>query len=445
MKGKLTIIAGLIIILLAAIAAKLLFFPSIKDACFASSFRQLQQAPRGLVVLRPTHYPFLRHADPTFAPSPHSRTNHWISGRNAPLSDVLAVAYDKDPSHVLLPSNAPKGNFDFLVTIDNRPREQLQAAIRRKLGCQAHVEMREAEVFALKVVDPALPGLTVSDASAHQGWHYDGANIHFTNMPIAVVGEVISDVLNLKVVDKTGLTKSYDYSFPIPQTTQLLLQDTAKVHATAENMIENLGLGLESEMDPIEVLVAKMTPPAGLVPADKQHVLLGPLNPGAEEGSEHWYHGINGNGVLLTDNTDPASGENDFTVENTSTNGHNYAEWRCETFSLGPATNGAHPVTFSFDYKLPGPVNDGDNVRVQLRFFDQNKDFIDQKIFWLGSSSHDSAMTSYKTVTTENIQPPAGARLCDVTLSANLYDDKWSSGTGRFDNILVTTAYPASK
>ena len=128
-------------------------------------------------------------------------------------------------------------------------------------------------------------------------------------------------------------------------------------------------------------------------------------------------------------------------MDNTSTDRHDHADWRCETFALGPATNGAWPIRFSFDYKLPGPVNEGDNLRVQLRFYDQNTNFINQQEFWVGSSSHDSAMTNYKTVASDDILPPAGARLCDVTLTANFYDgDKWSSGTGRFDNIFVTTA-----
>ncbi len=442
MKGTKAIIAGSIVVLLAAIAAKLIFFPSVKDAYFALSPRDLRQVPSGLIVLRPTRFPFLRHADPAYVNSPHSRTNFWMVGRNAPLTDVLAVAYDREPSRIVLPADAPTNNFDFLVTVDKRPREQLQAVIRRKLGYQVHTEFRKGEVVALKIVDPTLPGLTVADAAAHRGWRYDGGNIHFTNMPVSVVGEVIHDTLNLAVLDKTGLTNLYDFSFPISQTPLSKLHDDAWVRASADKMIKNLGLGLETEMDPVEVLVAKKTTVTAPVPADKKQVLLGPLNPGAEDGAESWYHGMNGNGAVLTDSMDAASGENDFTVENTITNQHNFAEWRCEMFSLGLATNGACPVSFSFDYKLPGPVKDGDNVRVQLRFFDQNSNFIDQKIFWLGTSSHDSAMTSYKTISSNGIVPPDAARLCDVTLSANLYDDHWSSGAGRFDNIFVTTEAP---
>lgn len=444
MKGKFVIIAGLIILLLAAIALKLFLFPSVKDAWFATDFRSLEHVPAGLLVLRPTRYPFLKRADSATFPSPGSRTNFWIMGRNAPLRDLIAAAYGGEPSHVVLPLDAPKGSFDFLVTLKRQSREHLQAAIRKKLGCRAYVELTETEVLALKILNPGLPGLKLSEPGADRGVGNDNAKYYLTNMPVEVVNQWLKGLFNITAVDKTGLTNFYNYTLPISVKASRQMSDEA-LRANANESIKDLGLGLEPDTAVQEVLVVKTGPPPAPVLPGKNQTLLGPLNPGAEEGSEHWHHDMDGEGVLLNDGTDAAAGESDFTVENTSTNQHDHAEWRCETFSLGPATNGARPVSFSFDYKLPGPVKDGDNIRVQLRFFDQNTNFIDQKVFWLGANSHDSAMTSYKTVTTDNIQPPAGARLCDVTLSANLYDDKWSSGVGRFDNILVTCPSSSSK
>ena len=114
-------------------------------------------------------------------------------------------------------------------------------------------------------------------------------------------------------------------------------------------------------------------------------------------------------------------------------------------FPLGAAANGGKPVTFSFAYRLPDAVKDGDNLRVQFRFYDKATNFLDQKEFWVGSQSHDSAMTSYKTITASGILAPPGAQMSDITMSANFYDgDNWSSGTGRFDNIFVTTLRPSS-
>jgi len=267
----------------------------------------------------------------------------------------------------------------------------------------------------------------------------DATRIKFIHMPASAIAALLNQFYDLSVVDKTGLTDSYDYSLPIAIVTPRSARDKTTLRTEANSMIKELGLALVPEMQPREVLVVKTSATAKAVSADKNQNLIGPMNPGAEDGSEHWYHGMDGEGVLLTDDTDPATGDNDFTLENSSTDRHDHADWRSETFSVGAATNGARSLRFSFDYKLPDTVKDGDNLRVQLRFYDKATNIIGQKDFWVGSKTHDSAMVNYKTISTDDIVPPPGSWLADIVVSANLYaEDRWSSGTGRFDNVLVT-------
>jgi hypothetical protein len=309
------------------------------------------------------------------------------------------------------------------------------------LGYRAQTEIHETPVLSLKVVNPSLPGMKISDPGEPRRWRFDDIKLHFTNMPVAVVPDILKNYFNLSVVDKTGLTNSYDFAFRFDDPTRRQMQDEATARACADRVLQELGLGLETDLEPTEILAVR---PAALPAefAERGRMFLGPRNPGAEEGAEHWYHGMSANGSLLTDNVDPAAGAGDFTMANSSTNGQSEADWRSEPFSLGPAANGAVQLRFSFAYKLPGPVKDGDNLRVQLRFFGSSTNFLDQKVFWVGSRSHDSAMTRYKTVTDDDVLAPDGSRFADVTLSANQYDDHWTSGAGRFDNIFVSIKAP---
>ena len=438
MKKKAALIAGLVLVL-ALIAIRLIFFRPIKDDYFALNFRSLQQVPPGFVVLRPTHFPFLHHADPLSFWAPGSRTNFWMVGRNATFADLLGTAYGQNPSRVIVPPDAPKTNFDFLVTINHEPRPRLQAAIRKKLGYRAELQLRAAEVLILKVINQNLPGMRISNADEKRMAYSDATRIKFIHMPASAIAALLNQFYDLSVVDKTGLTDSYDYSLPIAIVTPRSARDQTTLRAEANSMIKELGLALVPEMQPREVLVVKMTASTMSAPVDKSQSLIGPVNPGAEDGSEHWFHGMDGEGVLLTDDTDPATGDNDFTLENSSTNRQDHADWRSETFSMGAATNGTRALRFSFDYKLPGTVKDGDNLRVQLRFYDKTTNFIGQKEFWVGSKTQDSAMANYKTISTNGIIPPPGSWLADIVLSANLYaEDRWSSGIARFDNVLVT-------
>ena len=169
-------------------------------------------------------------------------------------------------------------------------------------------------------------------------------------------------------------------------------------------------------------------------------VFLGPGNPGAENGPDEWWRGANGSSFLSIDNDDPATGNSDFTLGNSAIDGTNSAEWRAVIFPLGPAAAGAKPITFSFAYKLTNEVKAGDNIRVQLRFFDKTTNYLGQRDYLLGSKSDDSAMTSYKTNTARGIVAPLKAQVADICVSINSYGSRWSSGTGRFDDFSVTTA-----
>jgi len=272
------ILAGVLVMAALAVMVKWHFFPAVKNDYFALNGRSLQQVPAGLVVLRPTHFPFLRHEAPTFVPAPHARDGLWIVGRNSPLREVIAAAYDQYPARVELPLSAPKGNFDFLVTVNHQARQRLQAAIRQKLGYSAQAEIHETPVLALNVANPGLPGLTPSDGSEPRGASFDDVKIHFTSWPVAVVPDVLKSYFDLSVVDKTGLTNSYDFALRFDASTRRQMRDEATARASADKVVQELGLKLESDLEISEILVVKPAVSVTAVFADRKRTQLGPLN-----------------------------------------------------------------------------------------------------------------------------------------------------------------------
>src|SRR6202044_3296503 len=104
---------------------------------------------------------------------------------------------------------------------------------------------------------------------------------------------------------------------------------------------------------------------------------------------------------------------------------------RSKLFSLEPAGKKHTPITFSFAYKLPGEVKPGDNIEVCLRFFDEQGGFLGQKIYRVGSSTHDSEMLRYKTKTATKIFAPPKATQADVWIVANIFIH-WTSGNAQF-------------
>ena len=97
-------------------------------------------------------------------------------------------------------------------------------------------------------------------------------------------------------------------------------------------------------------------------------------------------------------------------------------------------------MTFSFAYKLTDAVIKGNNIHVQLRFFDSTGgNSISEIVLPIGFQTKDSRMAGYRTRTIENILAPKKARTADIWIDANLFEP-WVSGTARFGDFSLTTA-----
>jgi uncharacterized protein (TIGR03435 family) len=241
---KTTAIAGVLVVVIAAVLViKAIFFPSIKDAYFAMNDQSLLQAPADLVVVRETHYSFLRHnSGINEAWLPNHQTEWRAMGRNVSLRQMLSEAYGHDPFRMVLPPDAPTNNFDFLLTVPTNQAQHLQAAIRKTLGYSAHSETRTTNILALEITSPDLPGLKIS-ASSNSSIPW-GRLVHYR---VGYVAWQLEGRLQQPVINETKLTNYYDFDWDF----------TPHDRATLDKMLAHLGLGLKSKTEPVEVLVVE--------------------------------------------------------------------------------------------------------------------------------------------------------------------------------------------
>ena len=173
-----------------------------------------------------------------------------------------------------------------------------------------------------------------------------------------------------------------------------------------------------------------------MIASGKEPIFLGPPESGTWSGREKWLTGTYGAASTSYDFNDPSHGVCAFVLSNSVAGEENAADWRCLPFSLGPAAGGARLITFSFAYKLSDRVVAGNNMRVELRFFDATgTNRVGERGVQVGARTGDSAMSSYRTLTVNGILPPRKARMADISINM----DAWASGTGRFDDFSVTT------
>ena len=181
---------------------------------------------------------------------------------------------------------------------------------------------------------------------------------------------------------------------------------------------------------------------------DARQVFLGPVNPGAENGWSGWYNGVLGGGFVAIDTDEPATGLSCFRIgiSNAVPGQTHHADIRSETFSLGRAGGKRQPITLSFAYKLPGKVKPGDNIQVFFRFFDQTgTNYLGQEMVRVGSNTGDSEMSDYKKMTLADLFAPRKARIADIWVVANIFDEPWTSGAAQFDDFLVTAGPARSR
>jgi uncharacterized protein (TIGR03435 family) len=259
-KTKLTVLAGVLVLVLAgaAVAVKLILFPSVNDAFFQLNVSTVRKAPANLVVVRPTHFANARgNGILTTSFQQGGKSVRRMMGRNVTFQELMAMAYGRSVSRVVLPIGAPKDHYDFLVTVPDDLEQHLQSAVRRKLGYAAEMETLDTPVLALKVENTNAGGLKTSPDNEKENTDVRNGRLYFTHTKLAVVMDAMDGILKTPVVDKTGLTNNYDFSLVWDAQTQQQIQGGTLDIETGRKILAEWGLGLEPDTASMEMLVVK--------------------------------------------------------------------------------------------------------------------------------------------------------------------------------------------
>ena len=248
----------LAVVLVLAVGAKLLFFPSVKDVYFATSQRSLLKVPPGLTAIRPTHSPLHRETIIYASPGNGSGGDRWrMSGRNVSLQDLIATAYGETRGRVILPAGTPTNNaYDFVATAPD-PRLPLQKAIHDTLHYTADKESNDVDVLAIKIVDPTLPGLTVSAAGKGRQPSFKDGKMTIYHIQFKELANPFEQILKTPVVDETGLSNFYDATLEWNKSMGSRFQNPSTARPVLDKILQGWGLAFEPDTASVEVLMVK--------------------------------------------------------------------------------------------------------------------------------------------------------------------------------------------
>jgi uncharacterized protein (TIGR03435 family) len=178
----------------------------------------------------------------------------------ATLKEVLAYAYNLGfgfpRTRIIVPPELVGSRYDYVDTMPQGGREELQRALKEQFGLVARREMRGMDALVLTMQNPDATGLTKHADSPGGGGAGSRSSagrggLSGNNVPLAMLANQIGDLLGVTVLDQTGLAGSFDFNLSLPRNA---MPDDIKAA-----VLEQFGLALTPGTDKqqVEFLVAE--------------------------------------------------------------------------------------------------------------------------------------------------------------------------------------------
>jgi uncharacterized protein (TIGR03435 family) len=187
--------------------------------------------------------------------------------RNMPLNWLIAIAYGISIRQITLPPPFASERYDIEArTAQPSTRQQmnrmLQSLLEDRFHLTSHHQSKPLTVHVL-VVGAAGPKLNENlDGAELEIRKIDGSKTRYKNMPLPLFANVLAGAVDDTVVDKTGLTGSYD--FTLEYTAERLGPGVLDGREPAPDphgpslftaLQQQLGLKLERRKQPVDLLI----------------------------------------------------------------------------------------------------------------------------------------------------------------------------------------------
>lgn len=176
----------------------------------------------------------------------------------ATLKEVLAYAYNLGfgfaRTRIIVPPDLEGSRYDYVDTMPQGGREELQRALKEQFGLVARREMRGMDALMLTVKNPDAAGLqphTDAQRNISSGFSSGRGRMSGSNLSMADVASQLGSSLGMEVLDQTGLDGRFDFLLNMPPK--------ATPDEIKQAVLDQLGLELTPSADKqaVEFLVAE--------------------------------------------------------------------------------------------------------------------------------------------------------------------------------------------
>jgi uncharacterized protein (TIGR03435 family) len=194
-------------------------------------------------------------------------------GIGVPIASIVKMAYssaEHDWTHgqTIVSTNIPSGRYDFIATLTNGNAEALQEEVKRQFGVVGKIETQETDVLVLKLSNPDAQGFQPPNSTRSR--MNVGLDVHEINVVTnkgsffaffdqtfdqSRLKEGLERQFGLPIIDETGLTDRYDFSYTLPF--RRTPGEKAFNQATKKNLFDDLGLELVPNKKTVEMLIVE--------------------------------------------------------------------------------------------------------------------------------------------------------------------------------------------
>jgi uncharacterized protein (TIGR03435 family) len=177
-------------------------------------------------------------------------------GTGVRAQNVVASAYGFVTSaRVVFNAELPTNRFDYIACLPDGASANeaaLQREVKKRFGVVGKTEMRDADIWLLKVKVPNPPGLKRNDKDTGNGCWATSIGFHGWHEAMFNLASFLENNSNVPVTDATGLTDHFDFDLNCKQS------DLENRNWEAVNLaLGKLGLELVPTNMPIEMLVVE--------------------------------------------------------------------------------------------------------------------------------------------------------------------------------------------
>jgi uncharacterized protein (TIGR03435 family) len=170
---------------------------------------------------------------------------------NQPLKLIIMDLWDTPTIRIVFPEDLDDGNYDVRAHIPVADRDLLLRLVReafeRHFGLLIGKEEQRQQIYVLRALGTSSPQLHPSMSSEDSMSGSGQTSIIGTARTMQDIAQAFEGLLDVPVVDGTGLKRKYNYS----ASSKLSGSDAAF------DMAHQLGLELAQEERPIEMLVVR--------------------------------------------------------------------------------------------------------------------------------------------------------------------------------------------